>query len=171
MSRDAWRRYDKRGQWYYEILRHGFKYNQNDLLAALGRAQLKRFPQMQKARARAAAWYDRFLAEIDEVIPAPRQDGSTHAWHLYIIRLRGKAAARRDAVINRLGRAGIGTSVHFIPLCLQPYWRRTFKLKAGDFPHAVRAYRGAISLPMHPGLTQAQCRYVAESLKRALVRA
>jgi dTDP-4-amino-4,6-dideoxygalactose transaminase len=74
-------------------------------------------------------------------------------------------------VIEYLNSRGIGTSVHFIPLCLQPYWRRTFKLKAGDFPHAVRAYRGAISLPMHPGLTQAQCRYVAETLKKALVRA
>jgi dTDP-4-amino-4,6-dideoxygalactose transaminase len=86
------------------------------------------------------------------------------------VRLDGRHAARRNQVIEFLTRRGVETSVHFIPLCLQPYWRRKFKLAARDFPHAVRAYRGAISLPLHPGLSRAQCRYVAETLKTALVR-
>lgn len=170
MSKDAWKRYGGRGQWYYEIDRHGFKYNLNDVLAALGRAQLKRFDTMQKARARAAKRYDRLLGEMDEVILPPRLPGTTHAWHLYIIRLRGRAASRRNDIIEFLRTRGIGTSVHFIPLCLQPYWRQTFKLKAKDFPHAVTAYKAAISLPMHPGLSRRECEYVAESLKDALTQ-
>lgn len=171
MSRDAWKRYGKGGTWYYEVDRHGFKYNMNDILAALGRAQLARFETTQKARARAAAWYDRFLAPIDEITPAPRRDGATHAWHLYIVRLRGRAAGRRNEIIEYLNKNGIGTSVHFIPLCLQPYWRDRYNLKERDFPNAVAAYRGAISLPMHPHLTRAQCKYVADTLKQALTRA
>jgi perosamine synthetase len=170
MSRDAWKRYDKNGSWYYEIDRHGFKYNQNDILAALGRAQLAKFDRMQAQRARAAGWYDRYLDDIEEVIPAPRQANRTHAWHLYVIRLRGKAAGKRNNVIEYLRKKGVDTSVHFIPLCLQPYWKRKYRLKARDFPNAVAAYRGAISLPMHPGLTQKQCRYVADTLKKALTR-
>jgi len=170
MSRDAWKRYDNNGSWYYEIDRHGFKYNQNDILAALGRAQLAKFDRMQAQRARAAGWYDRYLDDIEEVIPAPRQANRTHAWHLYVIRLRGKTAGKRNNVIEYLRKKGIDTSVHFIPLCLQPYWKRKYRLKAKDFPNAVAAYRGAISLPMHPGLTQAQCRYVADTLKKALTR-
>lgn len=170
MSKDAWKRYDKGGSWYYEIDRHGFKYNQNDILAALGRAQLARFDTMQKARHRAAAWYDRAFAELPEVLPPPRLKGRTHAWHLYIIRLQGKSAARRNEVIEYLRRKGVETSVHFIPLCIQPFWKQTYKLKAADFPNAMAAYRGAISLPMHPGLTQSQCRYVAKTIKEALVK-
>jgi perosamine synthetase len=171
MSRDAWKRYDKHGSWYYEIDRHGFKYNQNDILAALGRAQLARFEVMQKKRARAAAWYDEGLSETDEIIRAPRQRGRTHAWHLYVVRLRGRHSRRRNAVIEYLRHKGIDTSVHFIPLCLHPFWKRTFKLKPSDYPHAMAAYRGAISLPMHPGLSRAQCGHVTKTLKDALVRA
>jgi dTDP-4-amino-4,6-dideoxygalactose transaminase len=171
MSRDAWKRYDKNGSWYYEIDRHGFKYNQNDILAALGRAQLARFEVMQNNRARAAGWYDEGLSDIDEIIPAPRQQGRTHAWHLYVVRLRGRQSKRRNAVIEYLRRKGVGTSVHFIPLCLHPFWKRTFKLKTRDFPHAMAAYQGAISLPMHPGLTRAQCSYVTKTIKDALVKA
>jgi len=171
MSRDAWKRYDKTGSWYYEIELHGFKYNQNDILAALGRAQLARFDRMQKARARAAAWYDRYLGGIDEVIPAPRLPGTTHAWHLYVIRLRGQHAARRGAVIEYLKKKDVATSVHFIPLCLQPFWKRRFKLDARKYPNAVDAYHCAISLPMHPWLSRAQCEYVARSLKEAILKA
>jgi dTDP-4-amino-4,6-dideoxygalactose transaminase len=132
---------------------------------------LSHFDDMQKGRARAAAWYDRELSEVDEYIRAPRLAGRTHAWHLYIVRLTGKQARRRDDVIRFLTRQGIQTSVHFIPLCLQPFWKQKFRLRAKDFPHAVAAYRGAISLPMHPGLTERQCRYVVSTLKQALVKA
>ena len=168
MSKDAWKRYGKGGSWYYEIDRHGFKCNLNDILAALGRAQLKRFDSMQAKRAKAAAWYDAEFSKMDEVILPPRRTGTTHAWHLYIIRLRGSWASRRNDVIEYLNAHGIGTSVHFIPLCLQPFWRDRFKLKARDFPNAVAAYEAAISLPMHPHLSRAQCKYVAKTLKDAL---
>lgn len=171
MSRDAWKRYDKGGSWYYEIELHGFKYNQNDILAALGRAQLSHFDRMQAARGRAADWYDDGLSCVGEILPAPRLRGRTHAWHLYIVRLSGKAASRRSEVIEFLRQRGVDTSVHFIPLCLQPFWKQKFRLRARDFPHAVAAYRGAISLPMHPGLTERQCRYVVSTLKQALVKA
>jgi dTDP-4-amino-4,6-dideoxygalactose transaminase len=170
MSRDAWKRYQRGGRWYYEIDRHGFKCNMSDIQAAFGRAQLARFADMQARRERAASWYDEALANMGEIIRPPRRAGSTHAWHLYIVRLAGRHAARRDRVIEFLGRHEVETSVHFIPLCLQPYWRRKFRLSAKSFPHAVEAYRGAISLPMHPGLSRAECRYVIETLKTALVK-
>jgi perosamine synthetase len=170
MSRDAWKRYGKGGSWYYEVDRHGFKYNMNDLSAAFGRAQLKRFAAMQKKRSQAAAWYDRFLADADEVIPAPRRKGTAHAWHLYIVRLKGRNADKRNDIITYLNKHGVGTSVHFIPLCIQPFWRAQFNLHEKDFPNAMEAYRGAISLPMHPHLTMKQCRYVVDTLKTALVK-
>jgi len=66
-----------------------------------------------------------------------------------VIRLNGDAAIGRDAFIEAMAQRGIGCSVHFIPLHLQPYWRDTYKLEPEDFPHALRAYRQAVSLPLY----------------------
>jgi dTDP-4-amino-4,6-dideoxygalactose transaminase len=178
ISRDAWKRYTLGGSWYYEIEDVGFKYNLTDLAAAIGIVQLERADELQSARELVARRYDdRFqalgLEELVELPPRPA-DGDVHAWHLYMLRLREDGRLEpglRGRVIDSLTADGIGTSVHFIPLHLHPYYRRTYGYAAGDFPEAEQAYEHEISLPIYPGLTEEDIERVALSVRRALTRA
>jgi perosamine synthetase len=193
ISRDAWKRYTAEGSWFYEIEDAGFKYNLTDLAAAIGLVQLGRAEELRIARERIAALYDERLRELgleDLVeLPARPADGAVHAWHLYMLRLRdgrdregrdghgaARAAdassdglgARRAEVIEALKADGIGTSVHFIPLHLHPYYRRTYGYAPGDLPVAERQYEREISLPIYPDLLDEDVDRVATSLNRAL---
>ena len=172
ISRDAWNRYSAAGSWYYEIEDAGFKYNLTDLAAAIGLAQLERAEQLRAARERVARWYDERLAALPGEpleLPPDAAPGDIHAWHLYPVRLTSGGADRRAAIIDRLKAEGIGTSVHFIPLHLHPYYERTFGYRPGDLPVAAREYERELSLPIYPDLGEAEVDRVAAALQRALV--
>ena len=176
ISRDAWKRYSAGGNWFYEIEDVGFKYNMTDIAAALGLVQLDRAEEMRVARERVANRYDELfgqegLADLLD-LPAHAASGDVHAWHLYPLRLRTeRLAVTRDAVIESLKADGIGTSVHFIPLHLHPYYRRTYGYVAGDFPVAEREYGREISLPIYPDLTDSEVERVVAGVAHALQRA
>jgi len=172
ISRDAWKRYTSSGSWYYEIEDAGFKYNLTDLAAAIGLVQLERAESMRVARERVARRYIEKirscgLADAIE-LPVEAGPGEVHAWHLFPIRLREGGTARRAAVIERLRDEGIGTSVHFIPLHLHPYYRRMYGTEAGDLPVATREYEREISLPIYPDLADADVDRVVDALAAAL---
>ena len=172
ISRDAWKRYTSSGSWYYEIEDAGFKYNLTDLAAAIGLVQLERAESMRVARERVARRYIEKirscgLADAIE-LPVEAGQGEVHAWHLFPIRLREGGTARRAAVIERLRDEGIGTSVHFIPLHLHPYYRRMYGTEAGDLPVATREYEREISLPIYPDLADADVDRVVDALAAAL---
>jgi len=115
----------------------------------MGIHQLKKAWRFQQHRQAMAERYHRELSGLPLLRPPVALAGDTHAWHLYVIRLNGDAAIGRDAFIEAMAQRGIGCSVHFIPLHLQPYWRDTYKLEPEDFPHALQAYRQAVSLPLY----------------------
>lgn len=157
ISRTAWNRYAASGSWYYEIEDVGFKYNMTDMAAAIGLVQLDRAEELLAARRDLSRRYTACLrgskiANLVE-IPADAPDGS-HAWHLYIIRL-ALAGQRidRGQVIDGLKELGIGTSVHFIPLHLHPYYRREWGYRPEDCPVATAEYERVISLPLWPGMS------------------
>ncbi len=172
ISRDAWKRYTASGSWYYEIEDVGFKYNLTDLAASIGLVQLGRAEEMRLQRERLARRYrDALLASgLQDLIqpPAAPPAGVVHAWHLFPIRLLRGGAAERSAVIDRLRAAGIGTSVHFIPLHLHPYYRRTYGYQPDDLPVSRREYEREISLPIYPELTDAQVDRVVSVLTDAV---
>ncbi len=169
MSRDAWRRYSAEGSWYYEIVDHGFKYNMPDLLGALGLSQLQKADKMFKIRCKYAEIYEQELGELAGIItPKPGCD-VLHAWHLYIIRLQTDCLKiTRSEFVEQLKAAGIGTSVHFIPLHLHSYYQQYFNYKYGDFPVAERVYESAISLPLYPKMSEEQVYYVASKVKELI---
>jgi dTDP-4-amino-4,6-dideoxygalactose transaminase len=172
IGRDAWKRYAAGGSWYYEIEEAGFKYNLTDIAAALGLVQLARADELLAARRELVAWYrESFSATgvMDLVeLPDDEPDGS-HAWHLFIIRLRlDRLSVGRAAVISRMGEAGIGTSVHFIPLHLHPYYRRQ-GWRPEHFPVAGAEYERVISLPLWPGMTRDDIQRVVDALSAALI--
>ena len=165
ISADAWNRYGAGGSWEYEVHEAGFKYNLTDLAAAIGIVQLGRLDELAAARAAIAARYDAALVDNEFVVAPPRRDGDTHAWHLYAVRLNLPAMSiGRADVIKQLEEAGIGTSVHFIPLHLHPYYQQRFGYSRGDFPVAEGLFERSISLPIWPGMTEQQIDRVATTL-------
>lgn len=154
MSHDGWNRYAEGGQWFYEVTLPGFKYNMTDIQAALGLWQLKKLESHQQRRRAVVAAYQAAFGENDAFdLPVERADVE-HAWHLYVLRLRpGVLAIGRDRFIEELTRRRVGSSVHFIPVHLHPFYRDTYGYVPEDFPVACSNYQRMLSLPLHPGLS------------------
>ncbi|MGH7874348.1 MAG: DegT/DnrJ/EryC1/StrS family aminotransferase [Candidatus Binatia bacterium] len=157
ISHDAWKRYTKEGSWYYEVLYPGFKYNLTDVAAAIGIEQLKKCDRFWQARERIAGIYQQALADLEEIqLPAHREDAQ-HAWHLFVIQLNlERLRITRDDFIEALREQAIGTSVHFIPLHLHPYYRDSFGYKPESFPNASAVFDRIISLPIYPNMTEVE---------------
>jgi len=169
INRDAFDRFTaKAPSWYYEIVAPGFKYNLTDIASAMGLHQLRRARGFQVTRAAIAARYDAAFAELPVLVPPQPMPGDTHAWHLYVLRLTDEASLTRDALIDGLYSAGIGCSVHYIPLHLQPYWRDRYGLRAEQFPHSQHAYERMLSLPLYTRMGDADVRRVADAARAAL---
>ncbi|QYG02263.1 DegT/DnrJ/EryC1/StrS aminotransferase family protein [Massilia sp. NP310] len=177
ISRDAFDRYTARTpSWYYEVVAAGFKYNLTDIASAIGIEQLRKIDRFQQRRTALAERYDAALAGLPLTLPARPApgSGSTHAWHLYVVRLDRAAAdgadsastaqRERDALIANLAERGIGTSVHFIPLHRQPYWRDSCGLRAADFPVAEAAFGAMLSLPLYTRMGDADQQRVIAAL-------
>lgn len=169
IDRDAFDRYtSKKPAWYYEVVAPGFKYNLTDVASSLGIHQLRRAYEMRDGRARIAAAYDEAFAGLPIHRPAHASPGDVHAYHLYVIRLRDDAPIGRDQFIERMAAAGIGCSVHFIPLHLHPYWRDQYRLRPEQFPVAHDAFQRAVSLPIYTKMTASDVSRVVDNVRRLL---
>ena len=158
---------ESEGGWYYEQIGLGYNYRMTDLQAALGRSQLARLPAMHARRVALAARYDRLLADLPLKLPHARE-GLESGLHLYVVELDARRTnASRADVFAALREAGIGVNVHYIPIHLQPDYRR-LGFAPGQFPAAEDYYAHAISLPLHPRLTEEQQDRVVAELARAL---
>ncbi|HEU4460737.1 MAG TPA: DegT/DnrJ/EryC1/StrS family aminotransferase [Methylibium sp.] len=168
ISRDAFDRFTaKTPSWYYEVVAPGYKYNLTDIAAAIGLHQLKRADAFQQRRAAIAARYHAAFADLPLVLPADAPAGDVHAWHLYVARLADDAKLERDAFVEHLFQRGIGVSVHYIPLHLQPYWRERYRLRPEQFPQSQRAYERMVSLPVYPKMGEADIERVVEAVRSA----
>jgi dTDP-4-amino-4,6-dideoxygalactose transaminase len=166
ISRDAWKRFTASGSWYYEIVVPGFKYNLTDIAAAIGLHQLRKADQFHQQRERFAKLYTELLSDVEELILPAVQPDRIHSWHLYEIRLQVKRLRiDRAQFIDELKRRGIGTSVHWLPLHMHPYYRETYGYRPEDLPQAAALYPELISLPIYPDLGEAGVEQVCEALK------
>jgi dTDP-4-amino-4,6-dideoxygalactose transaminase len=166
IERDAWKRYRGDGSWRYEVLEAGFKYNLTDFQSAIGLVQLAKCDAMHQVRQTIALRYTAAFSSHEELlVPEIRPECST-SWHLYILRLRlDRLRVDRDAFIRALKERGVTCSVHFIPLHLQPYYRRAYGYKAGDFPQAEQQYGSCLSLPIFPGMTEQEIEHVIRAVQ------
>jgi dTDP-4-amino-4,6-dideoxygalactose transaminase len=169
MNRDAFDRFTaKVPSWYYEVVAPGYKYNLTDVAAALGLQQLARAEAMRARREAIAAAYDAAFAALPVLRPPRARPGEVHAWHLYVLRLADDARIARDTLIERLFAAGIGCSVHYIPLHLHPYWRDRYALQPAMFPHSQHAYERMLSLPLFSRMDDGDVERVIGAVKAAL---
>jgi dTDP-4-amino-4,6-dideoxygalactose transaminase len=169
MSRDAFDRFTaKVPSWYYEIVAPGFKYNLTDIAAALGLHQLKRLPAFQRRREQIATRYHEAFSDLPVILPPDAPEGDVHSWHLYVLRLADDAGIDRDRFIEGMFAAGIGCSVHYVPLHLHPYWRDRYGLTPEQFPHSQKAYERMVSLPLYTAMTDADVERVIAAVRGLL---
>jgi len=154
MNRDAWKRYSAEGSWYYEVVAPGFKYNMTDIQAAIGLVQLERLEAMQARRRQIVAQYQAAFSQIEALQTPVERAGVDHAWHLYVLRLNlDRLKIDRARFIEELKARNIGTSVHFIPIHLHPYYVEKYGWPPEAFPVAYREYQRVLSLPLNATLT------------------
>jgi perosamine synthetase len=169
ISRDAANRYTPEGSWYYEICYPGYKYNLTDIAAALGIPQLHKCDRFGTIRQRYATLYNEGFKEIPEITVPYVAEDVEHAWHLYVIQLDlGRLRIGRNEMIDLLKKQGIGTSVHFIPLHLHPYYSNNTTYAQKNFPVANQAFKRIISLPIYPRMTDAEVQRVIEVVTRLI---
>lgn len=173
INRDIWDRFTaKKANWEYDVVAPGYKYNMPDVTAAIGLAQMERAEEFRVGRQRCAEYYYKHLANVPGVdLPVCNGDMVAHSWHLFWIVLNTDARIERNSFIDRLNEAGVGTSVHYKPLHRMTYYRERYGLKSEDYPNAERHWQGCVSLPVYPGLGDAECRYVCETIGDVLAHA
>lgn len=166
MSKNAWSRYGTKGDWKYEVCDPGFKYNLTDIAAALGIAQMNKLDEMQAIRTEYAEMYNKAFDEIDGITYLKDNGLGKNSAHLYVIQIdKDKFNIDRDAFIELLKDYNIGTSVHFIPICMHPYYINNFGYKKGDFPATEKMFEGIISLPLYPSMSREDVMYVIEAVR------
>jgi UDP-4-amino-4,6-dideoxy-N-acetyl-beta-L-altrosamine transaminase len=157
------------GAWYYEQTSLGYNYRMSEIQSALGISQLRRLNDLWSRRKVLAERYDEMLSDLPVILPR-RQDDRESAWHLYVVEIDGSGTNKtRREVFDDLRHANIGANVHYIPIHLQPYYRK-LGFKHGDFPLSERYYSRAVSIPLFPALTERQQNRVVDVLTTAFRR-
>jgi len=155
------------GPWYYQQVALGFNYRMTDMQAALGVSQMSRLAEYVKRRHEIAKRYDELLADLPITLPWQHAD-SYSAYHLYVIRLQlDQIAVSHQQVFESLRAKDIMVNLHYIPVHTQPYYQ-SMGFEQGDYPEAEQYYREAISIPMHPTLTQQEQDFVVACIKEAI---
>jgi len=166
----AWKRYSREGSWFYEVECAGYKMNMCDILAALGCTQLTKCERFWERRQAIAKFYsDNFVGVEGLQVPPPGQRDAGHSWHLYILRIWPESLGlNRNRFIEELSKRGIGTSVHFIPLHLHPFYAQKYGYRRGHFPNAEDAYLRCLSLPIFPDMTDEEVERVVDAVKEVV---
>jgi dTDP-4-amino-4,6-dideoxygalactose transaminase len=140
-----------------------------DVNAAIGLAQLEQAERFRSERQRVAEYYYSHLAELEMIdLPVCHVPFENHSWHLYPVVLNEKAPVSRNVLIERLSAAGIGTSVHYKPLHRMTYYKNRYNLNASDFPDSERTWKGNLSLPIYPFMTEEELAWVCDNLRSIL---
>jgi len=169
IDRDAFDRYtSEKPSWYYEIVAPGFKYNMTDIAASIGIHQLKKAHAFKEKRTAIAKRYAEAFKDLPVTLPVMPQTKEDHAWHLFILRLTENAPLSRNEFIQKMSEAGIGCSVHFIPLHMHPYWQKTYQLREKNYPIATKAYKAVISLPIYTKMTDKDVDKVIKTVRSLL---
>ncbi len=171
ISRDVFDRYiSDKPSWFYEIVEPGYKYNMTDIAASLGIHQLKKTYAFQERREWMANQYNEAFVGLPLRVPYVAYPDDTHSWHLYVMQLELESLTiDRNRFIELMVEEGIGTSVHFIPLHLHPYWRDRYDYKSEDFPVALEVFNRAVSLPIYPKMKDDDVGRVIKAVKKILL--
>lgn len=154
--------------WFYEMVDLGFNYRLTDFQCALGISQLKKLPEWIRRRQAIADLYDEAFNSLDSMWPLKLKKDVTHAYHLYVVRLKSTTKALdRSTVFRILRDMGIGVNVHYVPVHLHPFYRKRFHTGPGMCPVAEKAYEQIISLPIFSGMSDSDVLTVIDAVRKA----
>ena len=169
MSKDAWKRFSDSGWVHYQVIEAGFKYNMMDIQAALGIHQLKRVEKNWRRRHEIWNRYNEAFRDLSIGTPADPAPNTRHAHHLYTIMVdESKTGIARDAFLDAIQKHNIGVGVHYLSIPEHPFYQKTFGWTPEQYPHAMRAGRQTVSLPIGPKLSDADVADVIEAVRRVL---
>ena len=170
IDRDIWNRFTSdTTKWEYDVVEAGFKYNMPDITAAIGLAQLEQAEEYRKERQKVAEQYYKHLKNLDMIdLPICRVPYEDHAWHLFPIVLINKAKIARNEFIKKMSQADIGTSVHYKPLHRMTYYKKRYNLNPSDYPNTEKTWRGNVSLPIYPFMSNDELNYVVKKIREIL---
>ncbi|MEO8581110.1 MAG: DegT/DnrJ/EryC1/StrS family aminotransferase [Patescibacteria group bacterium] len=167
MNKEAWKRLDKSGSWFYEIVAPGFKYNMTDISAAIGIEQLKKLDKFDKRRTAIVKMYKKLLKNKELTFQKIQRD-VVHSHNLFPILLPERLISKRNEIIDKLKEAQIGANVYYIPLNYHPYYQEKFGWKKGEYPVTESIYSRLINLPLYPSLKNQDIEYIAEHVAKLL---
>ncbi len=157
------------GTWYYEMTDLGYNYRLTDFQCALGMSQLQRLPEWIARRQEIAGKYYSAFVEIPHVEPLGFRGDMSHAYHLFVVRLKlEQLETNRDEIFNTLRSKGLPVNVHYIPVHLHPFYRERLSIGPGLCPVAEAAYKEILSLPIHPNLSNEDINKVVEAILESL---
>ncbi|MCD6459485.1 UDP-4-amino-4,6-dideoxy-N-acetyl-beta-L-altrosamine transaminase [bacterium] len=156
------------GMWYYEMQNLGFNYRITDIQCALGISQLKKLPEFLEKRRNIVQLYHNSFRNIDSIDYIKEADTVKSAWHIYPINLKGRLKSKRKKIFEFLRKKQIGVNVHYIPIHLQPYYRKNFGFRKGDFPISENFYDTTITLPLFPSMTEEEVSKVITSVLKVV---
>ena len=157
------------GPWYYEMQSQGFNYRMTDMQAALGVSQLNKLDFFKKRRREVIAMYNKAFADMRYLKTPYEPENVCSCFHLYVTQIDFESLGKsRAQVMKELRDRGIGTQVHYIPVPTQPYYKKTFGYKDGDFPVAEKYYEQELSLPLYPGLSDDDVNTVIKAVKEVV---
>jgi dTDP-4-amino-4,6-dideoxygalactose transaminase len=168
MSADAWSRFSDKGYKHYDVIFPGFKYNLTDIAAALGLAQLPKLEAWLRRRNEVWSRYDEAFADLAVTRPAPAENGTVHARHLYMLLIEEGAPVSRDEFMGAMHKRGIGTGVHYRALHGHPYYRERWGYRPEQFPNAHYIGERTVSLPLTPKLTDADVQRIITAAREIL---
>ena len=170
INRDIWDRFTSvKSSWEYDVVEPGFKYNMPDLNAAIGLAQLEQAEQLRAGRQRCAEYYYRELSELISIdLPVCYGPIENHSWHIFPIVIRPESSITRNEFIEKMSNEGIGVSVHYKPIHRMTYYKQTYNLDPVNYPNAEKIWKGTVSLPIYPELSQEGLDYVCQTIKSLL---
>ena len=170
INRDIWDRFTStKPSWEYDVIEAGYKYNMPDINAAIGLAQLEKADEFRQERQKVAEFYYRHLVNIDMIdLPVCNVPFEDHSWHLFPIIINDKSPIGRNQLIQKMSKAGIGTSVHYKPLHRMTYYKETYHLKSEDYPNTEKTWKGNVSLPIFPYMSHDELEYVCQTVKTIL---
>ena len=167
MSKDAWKRFNKKGFSHYDVVHSGFKFNLTDLAASTGLGGLKLVKKNLKKRIEICKYYEKNLQGLPIKLPNFCYDQNiVHAHHLYNILITNNSNFTRDKVIEKLNDLNIGAGIHYQCITKFTFYRNNFSFKKNSFPIAEKIGENNISLPLSPGMRKYDAKTVVEALKR-----
>lgn len=171
MSKDAWHRFSDAGYKHYQVVESGFKYNMMDMQAAIGIHQLARVDSSWKRRAEIWEAYQQELRGLAVSLPAPVEEGTRHAFHLYTIGIDPDGCAlTRDTFLDAMTGMGIGTGVHYLSVAEHPFYQEQLGWRPEQWPVALGVGRQTVSLPLSPKLTDSDVARVIHAVKALATR-